>query len=474
MRDDPDFLNLTLRELFKNLTWRDIRNGVFGLIVVFGGLGLAGVTVWAQLSGNPRLAGAAAVASLVFVVLILLFVVPPLARNASREFSQIDLPIEITSGGLIFLGIVAIVAFAAWNTGNNLLFLVLSFLLATIVVSFVLGGSNLKKLEAKVRFPEAIFAQTPVAFAVALNNRKFLLPTFSVTLALRGAMTDDPFGGRKFAVMRPPEALARFLRLPWLRRAVGYFIFVGRRAESEQQSEQLFATRGRFIIKDFELSTRFPFGFWQRRRRLRVRETEIFIFPQLASIREIEPALARQVGLWDSTRRSNAGGHDLLGLREYQPSDDLRFVDWKATARTGNLMTREYSAEDDRRVTVAFDSFLPDQKSREDLGLQKSVAETSNQESNARFERGVSLAAALLAKLTNDRIDVRLLSGNQSTGFGSDKAHLYEMLRDLASIEPNFDAQTDFTDLRTDDLTIFISANPRESSHGRSETTLLF
>lgn len=462
-----------MQELFKNFSWRDIRNAVFGLVVVSGGLGLAGVTVWAQWTNNPRLAGAAALTSLVFVVLILLFVVPPLARSASKEVSQIDLPIELTSGGLIFLGIIGIVAFAAWNTGNNLLFLVLSLLLSTLVVSFVLAGANLKKLEAKVRFPEAIFAHTPISFEVALNNRKFLLPTFSVTLALRGAMTADPFGGRKFLYARPPLALARFLRLPWLRRTVGYFIHVARRTEAAQQTEQLFETRGRFIIKDFELSTKFPFGFWQRRRRLRVRETEIFIFPQLADVRDILPILLQQAGRFSSARRG--GEHDLLGMREYQPSDDLRQIDWKATARTGNLIVREYSAEDERRVTIALDANF------ENLNSTNQNTENSNAELIKRFERGVGLATAFATRFTNERIEVRLATSDKNSEFGADKAHLYYLLRQLALIEPKIKAKNSeisesFLELlKTADLTILLTARPEiYSSSNRAVQIISF
>jgi uncharacterized protein (DUF58 family) len=449
MSDETKTPKIDVKAMFEKLSWRDIRNAAFGLIVVFGGLGLAGVTLWAHQTGNPRLAGAAAVASLVFVVLILLFVVPPLARSASKEVSQIDLPIEITTGGLIFLGIVAIVAFAAWNTGNNLLFLVLSFLLATLVVSFVMGGTNLKKLEAKVRFPEAIFAAEPTAFSVGLKNRKFLFPTFSVALALRGSMTDDPFGGREF-VVKPPEALARFLRLPWLRRTVGYFIHVPRRAEADQQTEQLFPARGRFIIKDFELSTKFPFGFWQRRRRLKVKETDIFIFPQLTNLNEFAPALAKQNGQHASTRRG--AGQDLLGLRDYQPADDRRFVDWKATARTGNLTVREYAAENERRVTVAFDSHLPIEK--------------KDAEAEARFERGVSLAATLIDYYIGEGANVRLAVDGQGGNFANDKVHFYESLRRLSLVEPKLEVEKEqqTIDLRDSDFTILVTSSPQDFS----------
>lgn len=427
-----------------------MRNALFGLTVVVGGLGLAVVTLYAHQVGNPRLAGAAAVASLVFVVLILLFVVPPLARNARREVAQIDLPIELTVGGFVFLGITAIVGFAAWNTGNNLLFLVLSFLLAAIAVSFFINGSNLKKLEAKVRFPEAIFAGEPTVFFVALKNHKFISGSFSITLALRGALSDDPFGGRKFQFVRPPASFARFFRLPLVRRIVGYFIYVGRKKEVEQQTEQLFPARGRFIIKDFELSTKFPFGFWQQRRRLKVRETEIFVFPQINPLPDGVPAFAGQAGLFAANRRG--AGQDLLGLREYQTSDDVRRIDWKATARVGNMIVREFAQDDEPRVTVFFDKQMP-APPKSDKKLQAEL--------NERFESGVSQAAAVIWHFVNQKSNVRLIVDGAAGKFGADKAHLYESLRRLSTLEPEFVENIDDKaafEFGKNDYSIFITA----------------
>jgi hypothetical protein len=400
------------KEFLDKISWRDVRNAVFGLLVVFGGLGLAFITLYAQWAGNPRLAGAAAIASLVFVVLILLFVVPPLARSASREVSYLDLPIELTGGGLIFLGVVGIVGFAAWNTGNNLLFLVLSFLLSAFAVSLILGSSNLKKLEARVRFPEAIFAGEPTVFTVELKNRKWLLPSFSITVALRGAMTDDKFGGRKFKFIKPPDRFAAFFRLPFLKRAVGYFIHVPRRGGVEQQTEQLFERRGRFIIRDFELATLYPFGFWRQRKRLQVIETAIYAFPKLEDVRGFLRSTQRQLGQFTTQKRG--AGQDLLGLRDYQTSDDIRLVDWKATARTGQITVREFSSDDDRRVSVI---------------LLIEAADTE------RTERGISLAASLISFYIKEKAEVRLSINNETTDFGIGRAHLHELLRRLSTAE---------------------------------------
>jgi FtsH-binding integral membrane protein len=154
---------------------------VLGTVVVLGGLGLSGLTLYAHQTGNVRLAGFLAAASLVFVLLILVFIVPPLARNAGREASQMNLPFEFTTGGAVMLVLVSIVGFSAWNTGNNLLFLVLSFLIAALVVGFFAGNICLKKLDVTMRFPDTIFADEPTPI-VGVNNRKRIFPAFRLWL----------------------------------------------------------------------------------------------------------------------------------------------------------------------------------------------------------------------------------------------------------------------------------------------------
>ena len=58
---------MDLKELTQLFSFRDIRSVVLGFIVVFGGIGLSGLTYYAHLTGNARLAGISAGVSLVFV-----------------------------------------------------------------------------------------------------------------------------------------------------------------------------------------------------------------------------------------------------------------------------------------------------------------------------------------------------------------------------------------------------------------------
>ena len=87
----------------------------------------------------------------------MVLVVPPLARSAFAEVAGRGLPIEVTTGGVIFVVILVIVALAAWNTGNNLLFMVFSIMLSTIFVSWAAARATLRDLTVSARFPDQQF-----------------------------------------------------------------------------------------------------------------------------------------------------------------------------------------------------------------------------------------------------------------------------------------------------------------------------
>lgn len=425
----------TLNQIF---TVRDIRNAALGMIVVFGGVGLALFTVYARQAGDARLAGIAAGAALVFVLLILIFIVPPLARNASREASQMNLPFEFTSGGAIMLGLIVIVGFSAWNTANNLLFLVLSFLTASMVVGFFAGGLCLKKLDVKMRFPETIFAGEETPILVSLTNRKRIFPSYSVVAEVRGKEREESIAAEDIRKLLPGWLAKRMSKPPIVRRTLDYFVHVPRNRNSETKTEHIFPNRGRFLIKDFELSTRFPFGFFRHRRRLPAKETELIVFPKLAPLEHQLDEIPLETGKLVANKRGS--GQDLLALREYQPNDDLRRVDWKATARARHLIVREFSAEDDKKITVFLDTRVPRRGAKELSLREKIEAEQSGKSTvvSRRFERGVSLAASLISHFTEEQADIRLIIDGDEGEFGIGSRHLHECLKRLAVIEPKF------------------------------------
>ncbi len=445
---------MKLRNLTQLFSFRDVRNAILGFSVVIGGLSLAGLTLYAHRTGDNQMAGFAAAASVVFILLILVFVIPPLARSASAEASQMNLPFEFTTGGAVILVLIVIVGFSAWDTGNNLLFLVLSFLAASLVVGFFVGNYCLKKLDVKMRFPETIFAQDITPILVSLHNRKRIFPTFSVVAQVRGKHRETSVLFDEIKQILPEKWAEKITRPPIIKHTLDYFVHVPRRASVENKAEHIFQHRGRFIIKDFELSTKFPFGFFRHRQRLSAQKAEIVIFPKLVSIDEETTDLPLEIGKLVAQKKGL--GQDLLALRDYQPMDDLRRVDWKATARAQRLIVREFSAEDDNRVSIVFDTRLFGETDKKPLTLREKVDAEQKGKTltpvSQRFETGVSSAASLLAHFTEEQAEIRLMIDEEVGEFGIGREHLYESLKRLALVEPKFNETAEFSSETLDEI----------------------
>ncbi len=62
-------------------------------------------------------------------------------------------------------------------------------------------------------------------------------------------------------------------------------------------------------------------------------------------------------GLWTGNFRGPRRGHgtDFDDLRHYSPGDEMRYIDWNASARTNILHTRLYREEREHRVTLIAD-----------------------------------------------------------------------------------------------------------------------
>ncbi|HKS09542.1 MAG TPA: DUF58 domain-containing protein [Pyrinomonadaceae bacterium] len=391
---------------------------ILGTLLVLAGIAAAIVTVLARRSDNAALAGAAAILSLVIALLLTIFIVPPLARSARVEVSNFDFPFEPTSGGGVFLVIIIVVGFAAWNTGNNLLFLVFSLLCSTLFVGWIAARASLRDLTVSARFPDHIFAAEPAPVIVTVRNTKRLLPSFSIFVEARGPSSEAP---------EQTSARRRYAK-----RLLAYFSYVPHHASAEQRVEQLFPKRGHVLIDGFELSTRFPFGFFRRRRRLRARNVDIIVYPKPEVISDKLHLLPMYAGRIPSARRG--AGHDLFSMRDYQPQDDLRHIDWKATARSRRLTVREFASEDERRITIVLDTRLRGEP---------------NEELRQRFEKGVVQTASLLKHFVEERAEVRLVLGEEVGPFGSGMEQLYRCLRRLALVVPVEGAQQDNFEIDT-------------------------
>ncbi|MFN2570396.1 MAG: DUF58 domain-containing protein [Gemmatimonadales bacterium] len=100
-----------------------------------------------------------------------------------------------------------------------------------------------------------------------------------------------------------------------------------------------------------------PLGLGRHRRRLPL-PWDVVVYPPLVSVRlraSVAEALRRRE-IGSKPIRQLGEGRLFESMREWVPGDDLRHIDWKATARRGKVITRQYEAERRQQVLLVLDT----------------------------------------------------------------------------------------------------------------------
>jgi uncharacterized protein (DUF58 family) len=115
--------------------------------------------------------------------------------------------------------------------------------------------------------------------------------------------------------------------------------------------------RGRHILGDVALRVTTRIGLIARILHYRL-DDSILVTPSLAGVRNYRLLALqhrlRDVGIRSLRRRGE--GTSFSSLREYAPGDDPRHVDWKASARRGTLVSREFAIEQGQSIMILIDA----------------------------------------------------------------------------------------------------------------------
>ncbi len=84
-----------------------------------------------------------------------------------------------------------------------------------------------------------------------------------------------------------------------------------------------------------------------------VEVSEVFVIPRPKYILELKRSQERELG-FVSERKSGGRGTSFLYIRKYVEGDELRHIDWKATARTGKLLVKVFESESQKSSTIVF------------------------------------------------------------------------------------------------------------------------
>lgn len=232
---------------------------------------------------------------------------------------------RVTLAGFFYVLALLLTGLAAFASANNLLFLILSAMAATFIVSGFISRLGIAGLELDVQLPEHISARRRTPARMVLRNTKKRLASFSIqVVGVEGSVFTTPV----------------------------YFPLVAGGAELETSVDVVFERRGIHRGDSFEFSSRFPFGLAERRIRV-LMNREVLVYPPLQAQPGFAQLLADIAG--ESESPFQGRGHDFYRIRPYEPFESARNVDWRSTAHTGELQVREFAREQEPLIGILLD-----------------------------------------------------------------------------------------------------------------------
>jgi uncharacterized protein (DUF58 family) len=301
-----------------------------------------------------------------------------------------------TRAGWCFFALTFGVGFAALNTGNNLLYLVLSLMLAFLVLSGVLSESALRGLALRRRLPRELYAERDAWVSVEIQNRQSRIPAFALVVEDRwvDGAGGESAAGRCFALRIAPHA-------------------------AETRSYRLRpAQRGELAFAGFVVSTRFPFGLFSKSRTFEAREP-VLVYPAVDPV-----AIPRDFGGVRESGEGIAGprgrGAEVGGVREFQRGDPPRRIAWRASLRSRGLWVREVESEHQGEVEVRL--------------------RTAGRAADERFERDVRGSASEVSALLERGLRVGLRTDRDHLDPGGGSLQRARLLGFLARVAPDVGA----------------------------------
>jgi uncharacterized protein (DUF58 family) len=173
--------------------------------------------------------------------------------------------------------------------------------------------------------------------------------------------------------------------------------------------------RGFYRIGEADV-TAYDFFFQQSYYTHFPQDTHLFVYPKPVDIRRIRLISRAISGSILSRNRLHPDPFEFCGIREYRHEDPMNRINWKASARTGDLMVNQFDSTTDYSITIFLDL--------EDPYILKYEPLT---------EESIRIAASLAAYLIRQRMPVRVVSNGDAIDLsfpaGSGKiSQLYETL----------------------------------------------
>lgn len=301
---------------------------------------------------------------------------------------EFDGVVRLTRVGTAYVLATIVLAMAALNTANNALYIAVSFMLGSLLLSGIASKGGLKKIDAEIAGVDEAWAGRTADGALRVRNRSRIWNMRD--LVITSPDLDKPV----------------------------YVALLAKRSEITVPITFLFHRRGTAKLTRLDAYTRYPFGFFLKKRRLRI-ATEVVVFPRIGAEEEARTRFRTITGEQTSSNRAGLGT-EIHSFREFVRGDSLRHVYWKKSASIGRWIMKQTELDAGRALHVVVDPYKPRAASEDE------------------FEEMVSTATTLIYHAVRRDLDLTL-SLPRMTLHARDARGAMAMFHALALLEPLYE-----------------------------------
>lgn len=147
--------------------------------------------------------------------------------------------------------------------------------------------------------------------------------------------------------------------------------------------------RGEYRFKQVHLQAGDLFGFFTKDYENPVK-SNILVLPKIQPLFGWQPSSDEQSDDVAMSRRTTEEAYSIAGARDYVPGDRITSIDWKATARGGKLVTKEFESQKGEGYLLIVENLLQER----DQEAFESVIECAAALANENRSRGISTGLA--------------------------------------------------------------------------------